>query len=215
MENKPNFFIYSENKFSYTAASLIAFGYDVYRNSKIIKDFGKLKKITHDLNISPHSTDSHKLIQEFMFEYLIDSIRILIFFENYMKARLIYKGFIVHLIKDEDPFKKLRKKQFKEPVLYGEIQVIEPFIMESGEFHTNSCLSDKTLGMSILLKSGYTMHYNIDFNLLKFIGELNKYRNRLHFSDKYELTLNQEFLKNLSELIVFVNKVMLQLQKKP
>ena len=75
----PNLWIYSDRtEQSKTAAELIIFGAEIFKNSKMIKDLDKIKdkaKLNHPIDLN---------IQEFGFEYLIDCIRFLIFFENYM-----------------------------------------------------------------------------------------------------------------------------------
>lgn len=74
----------------------------------------------------PYNSTLTKEIMEFSFKYLIDFVRILIFFENYMKAELIVKGFTIHLIKKEDlNFKSLAKEQISKPITVKEIAAIK------------------------------------------------------------------------------------------
>ena len=113
---KPNLWLYSTQKEQQSAAaSLIIFGAEVFNKAKLVRDIEQLKAIRiqldrNDINALPAPPQE---IMEFSFDYLIDCVKILIFFENYMKAELIAKGYCVHVInKDHSKFKDLAKEQF-------------------------------------------------------------------------------------------------------
>lgn len=120
-----NLWVYStDEKMRQTSAELVIFGAGVFKRAKIVHDFHQLSalKIEQDKNRNP-SIDQQ--LMEFIFEYLVDCVRITIFFENYMKAELLANGFCIHQIKkDHENFKELAKKQRKAPIRLEEIHSI-------------------------------------------------------------------------------------------
>ena len=84
------------------AGELVAFSAKALKKAKLIKDIDILENINNELNTGKAPVHIAQL-EEFFFEHLIDCIRILIFFENYMKAELIIKNFCVHEINKDIP----------------------------------------------------------------------------------------------------------------
>jgi hypothetical protein len=207
---KPNLWLYSSwEEMNKAAASLITFGADVFQRAKLIRDMEFLKSIRLELdkeNTTPPTLT--KEIMEFSFEYLIDCVRILIFFENYMKAELIVKGFTVHLIKKEDlDFKSLAKEQFWKPIKVKEIAAIKDFEIDQAEKKiTHTSLKNTTLGYNVLTGSiEYLKHYQLTDSMVSFLKKINAYRNKLHLHDNVEFSLSEEFIDNIEELKRFVS----------
>jgi len=125
---KPNLWIYStEETINKTAASLIVFGAEVFHTAKIIKDLNLLESLAKGLE-NGSTPPNHEELNDFFFSYLTDTIKILIFFENYMKAELMIREYCVHRLKKDIPeLKEIAKKQFEEPILMKDINLIEPF----------------------------------------------------------------------------------------
>ena len=206
---KPNLWIYStEETINKTAASLIVFGAEVFHRAKIVRDLELLERITEGLNnlsIPPNHEDLH----EFFFSYLTDTIKILIFFENYMKAELMIRGFCVHQIKKDIPeFKDIAIKQFKEPILMKDINSIESFEVnpEKEEFFHRG-IKETTIGMKELTGSdSYLSHYQLSDEILNFIKELTTFRNKLHFHDSINFATSMERINKIKKGKAFVNE---------
>lgn len=191
------------------SASLIILGANVLKSARIIKEVDQLKVIYQKLNNNTLPPADPK-VNEFIFDYLIDSIKILIFFENYMKAELISNGFCVYRINGEvSGFKDIAKRQFKEPITIEEINLIHPFeINELNESISHKALKDITLGFNELTKSSsYLSHYKFDKNILTFIKELNTQRNKLHFHDSIHFIISDEFISKLEDVTEFVEYI--------
>lgn len=201
----PNLWIYSDKpEQSKTAAALIIFGAEIFKNSKMIKDLDIIK----DKAILNHPIDLN--IQEFGFEYLIDCIRFLIFFENYMKAELILKDYCVHSIDSKYiGFESLAKMQNKRPIKLEEINKIEKFkIDKTIKSIEHPAILNKTVGIKTLTSSQkYLSNYEFDSTLLKVILDFNTYRNKLHFQNTIEFQISNEFISNLKLMNDFVNKI--------
>jgi hypothetical protein len=64
-----------------TAAELVSFGVEVLKSAKLISELERLTILKREFDAGNHDI---KLLSEFAFSYLVDCIRISIFFENYM-----------------------------------------------------------------------------------------------------------------------------------
>lgn len=208
---KPNFWLYSTNKESQsTAASLMVFGAGIFRETKIIKDLDSLERITIALDNREIQTNDEQLM-EFAFSYLIDCVKILIFFENYMKAELICKGFCVHRIKKEIPdFKAIAKRQYIEPVRVKEIHDIEEFeVNEINKELFHRGLKETTIGLKELISSEkYLRNYEFDGANLKFLKEVIKYRNELHLHSSMKFSTSVKFVEELRSVDSFVTDIL-------
>lgn len=206
---RPNLWVYSTTEeINRTAGSLIVFGAEVFHKAKIIKDIDLLENIINKLN-NKEILPSTKELTEFSFSYLTDTINILIFFENYMKAELMVRGFCVHKInRNIEEFKAIGKKQFKEPILLKDINEIESFESNSDRkeiFHRG--IKETTIGMKELISEKYLVHYEINEEILKLIEELRIFRNKLHFHNSIEFSISTQKIEMFKKLKAFVNEI--------
>src|SRR5688572_29588917 len=113
---QPNLWLYANNREkNAAAASLVVFGAEVFYKAKLVQELDILNKIRLQLDRfnGDHPPSVSQQINEFAFEYLVDCVRILVFYENYMKAELITKNFCIHTLKREhSKFIDLTKEQF-------------------------------------------------------------------------------------------------------
>lgn len=211
---KSNFWMYAGNQEQQeTAAALVVFGAEVFRRAKLIRDIDLLKQIRLGLDEQDISAlpppNSH--ITEFSFEYLMDCVRILIFFENYMKAELIVRNFCVHSINREHPkFKDLAKAQLKRPISIPEIIEMEAFAVNKAEkWIAHPAIKETTLSISTLLSAPeYLKNYQLTKNLIDYLKEINAYRNQLHLHYNVEFKLSEDFINRIEELITFVKLIL-------
>lgn len=211
---QPNLWLYVNNREqSASAASLVVFGAEVFYKAKLVQELDFLNKIR--LQLDRHNSDQppspQQQINEFAFEYLVDCVRILVFFENYMKAELITMNFCVHTLKKEHPkFIDLAKEQFKRPIDLKEIQNLEPFtVSETEQIITHPAIKETTIGINVLLGSkAYLHHYQFSEKIIACIKEINLYRNKLHFHNNIEFRLSEEFIDNIQTLVNFVKNTM-------
>lgn len=192
----------------HTAGSLIVFGAEKFKRAKIISGLNTLKECNKALQQNL-SYDKIGFAREFVFDYLIDCIRILIFFEGYMKAELIAQNFCVHNISHDGPLthlKPLANQQKKRPVTLDEIQAIEPFIIDTTqEVITHAGLKETTLGINILLGSKYRSHYQFDDSITESIVYFNNIRNKLHFNHSADFQLSTHLIERIEQLNEFVD----------
>lgn len=198
-----------------TGANLIAFGLEILYSAKCIRRINELKSILEKLNRQEIYPNNNRVI-DFMQEYLIDCIRILIFFENYMKAELLVNDYCIHVInKNENGFENLAKEQSKRPIKLEEINNIKKFLIEDRSDRINHvALQEKTIELSKLLGSTeYTSKYNFDKSILVIVKELNKYRNRLHLNYSIDYQLSRKTINDLEKIVQFADETSKRIKK--
>lgn len=206
-ENLFQFYADSKNQLE-VASMLIGFGAATFKSALIIREIETLQIIKDSLE-STKTTPPQSGLDHFAFEYLVDCIRILVFFENYMKAELIVNDFCVHNIDSSiEIYKGLAKQQKSRPIKLKEVHDIEPFTVNTSDqtcYHRG--LKYTTLPFNVIIGKDYASYYKLDEQSLKFIKELADYRNNLHFNHKLEFSISQELIDNFKALNDFVDQL--------
>jgi len=203
-----NFYpFYSDSIHQQKVASILTvLGAETFKQAKIIREIHTLQNIKNGLDDSSliPATSGFEM---FIFEYLVDCIRILVFFENYMKAELIVNGFCVHNIDYGIPeFKSLGNFQNNRPVKLKEVHDIEPFqIDEEKKTIFHRAVKFTTLQFNTITKNSYAKYYKFDDSVLEIIIKLAEYRNRLHFNHTLDFQLTQKLIDDFKKLNAFVD----------
>ncbi len=205
-----NFICYMDGNRSETAKGLVLFGYQNLKGAYLVQEFERLE----DLVVRKEKDEidepaMNKEMMPFLLENLIDAVRISVFFENYMKAILISKGFLVHEIVRGKLNPDLSEDQKKRPISLLEFSTAENFnISEDQTVLSHSKLLDKTITMTTMLyKAQYVNVINLPPDVLKTIVFINEQRNKLHFAPDWTLSLSRSFLKELKGLFEFADIV--------
>jgi hypothetical protein len=190
--------------------NLIRVGADVFSKAKLIQDLDAFSYACSLVN-SYKDDDYQALMLPFVDEYLVDSVRVCLFFENYMKARLIERRCIVHEVKDT--LMHLRKAQGKRPISFDELVAIEPFTDVGGMNVIHTCLKQKTIGPGTLFEQKeYRDVVDIPAHFYPTLITMKEDRNRLHFMTCRELAHNENFITVLGEMKVFVQSAVRQVR---
>jgi len=191
-----------------TAASLVVFGAEVFKRAKTIQHLELLKQLSNDLD-EKRTSPNNPFLMEFIFEYLVDSVRIIIFFENYMKAELIANEICVFQInKSTQGFEDLAKEQKRRPITMREVHSISPFeTNEKDKTVYHRAIKETTLGFSNLVGSKYRVFYRFDKEMLDFVTELNKKRNHLHLYDSIDFSLSRDVISKTENVNNFVDEM--------
>jgi hypothetical protein len=206
---KNNFWLYSSNaQQRHTSGSLIGFGAQVGIRAKVIQDLDTLREYNDSLQ-SQQPYDQIAIARDFGLDYLVDCVRILIFFENYMKAELIIRDFCVHLIDrsraNRPAITALAKQQAKRPITLGEVIAVSPFLMyEPANWCTNIILKETTIGLGVLLLPAYRQYYLFDDHIWNTVKQLNILRNKLHFNTGAEFQLSTSFIQQIESINQFI-----------
>ena len=192
------------------AMNLFRFGYRQFALATIIKRVDEIKPICEELTTK--GTVDHNLILDFAFDQLIDSVRIALCFENFMKGVLLLKGYVIHKL-DNKIFKDLSKEQYERPIHYSEIRAlknweINPKIKTDNESFKLQILgiSKLTIGMKDLCTPGYTSVMGIDKDIIDLVVRYSQYRNNLHYYLGETFTIGPSTYSELIKIIDFVNK---------
>lgn len=214
-----NLWLYADGKQQYHAAySLIVFGAENLKRANLIKGLDKLETNSKLIQLGLEY-NRVAFVQEFMWDYLIDCIRILMFFEGYMKAELIKADCCVHNIGYDGvclPFKNLSKEQKSRPIKLKEIDNIESFECDmSKEIITHRCIKVTTLSVNVLLSLGYRSFYQLDNFIVEDIKYFNEIRNGLHFNVNTEIQLGPNLVERLKRINDFVDLTIERWKPKP
>ena len=190
----------------WTAFKLLHIGYKYFIKAYRICNFEGIKHTIREieekgmLNVPADNT--------FADEILLDSIKISICFENYLKAQLLLQGFLIHLVQPiPGDLRQLQRRQQTSPVAIAEVTRSRRYIYDSTlRMNTLPGISEKTLNYSTLLdRQGYLNTTGLPSNILPMLRRFNNTRNTLHFlgatSDQYD----QTFILNTQTLIDFAD----------
>lgn len=172
--------------------------YDILRNgilifnqALVIKEFKTYKSNIKIENHNPY------IMSDFILAHLLDSVKIVLSFENYMKSQLLDSGYLIHEFKD----KRMRKTQTKCPV-------IAETILQSLKNNEN-ILNPFTIGFSTILNESYSSILEIDKKIIAILSDLKDVRNKLHFATSETYIYNQSTIDNYEQLIDFYTSKML------
>lgn len=149
----------------------------------------------------------------FFEESLMDSIKIIICFENYMKAVLIRKGYLVHEIKLKDYGRKFKPlgNINRTPIKFTDYKKIERFYYDAGaECYVLRGLKSSTISFNTLLNnSDYQDIIKLPLNIVRLLNSFNQYRNSLHLKSGDSSVYSKSYFAEIKGLIRFVNKKMI------
>lgn len=188
------------------AMNLIATSISTFNQCNIIPNLVFLKsKINDKIN-----EDEFKKIAKIAFQEPIDNVRIIMCFENYMKAILLSKGYIIHqLDKNNVKIKSLINKNYDEPILLSELNQYESFYFNVDKnMHTINGIKKETLNVSRLFKEKFQDIISLPKEILDCIININTERNSLHYQIGYKFENSIKKISELEQLSFFVNNDM-------
>lgn len=133
------------------------------------------------------------------YEKLIDDFKICTAFENYNKAILLSKGFMVHLLDSSSINRKIFKDQKEEPVKISEYLKANVFFQRE-KFSPWSLegVKNSTIPLSWTLNEHYQNIIQLDTEFRGFLINKVEKRNRLHYYKNYQGAYNvNTYLRNL------------------
>lgn len=198
------------------ALKMITFGYATFARAKHIQDLSKFSKLVNKLDDIRSLTQENKSqLFEFNINTLIDWIRVSICFENYMKAILLQKGYLIHQINKEIPeLENLAKSQKKRPIPVSEFQEINLILDKKvSRERLKEGLKLQTIQFNLLLKTKYQNKIQLPAGIHKIITEINKKRNNLHFYHEAENSYSKKKIEDLVLLKKYVEEDIMGLAK--
>jgi len=179
---------------NYLAASLVVFGIERFKGAKIIEGLPHLEATFRHFKAGIITLQTAgEAVAPFMWDWLIDEIRICLFFENFMKGELLSRGYVIHQFKDCSNEKNSRigqliKWQQKQPISSSELLAQE---VQANELHR------KTITMELMLRPSYQELIRIPSDVLVIVKRMNENRNKLHFASEAAGQLGEELIRDL------------------
>ena len=199
-----------------TASNLIHFALGQIIRTTHLKDLEELKSLIVENGRTTEQMSQEKItkLKKFIFDGLIDSIRISICFENLIKAILLCNEYLVHVI-DRNKDKKLHLIQKERP-----IKVSEYLVQYSIEKDKKSGIDifphllNKTLSFSEITGPAYQEVVKIPKEILNIVSPLYKKRNQIHFYHIESFEYGSEIIKDFEKLSSYSVGVLINLNNK-
>lgn len=187
------------------AMQLINTSIAIFNQCDIIKE---LSFLTESINKDFKEIDINKL-GRIAFQETIDNVRIVMCFENYMKAVLLSKGYIVHEIDRKlitlHPISNKIKN--KEPILISEFLNYESFYSDGNKICKIKGIRKETLQFSVLLNEKYQSIISLPPSLKIILKKRNEKRNHLHFQNSFRFNISKQVINELIEIKEFVDSM--------
>ncbi|MBU1165891.1 hypothetical protein KKF81_03005 [Candidatus Micrarchaeota archaeon] len=172
-----------------------------FKDAYIISNLSEFERVLQ-LDIRNWDCDVYN---KFTDEKLIDTVRIVISFENYFKAKLVRNDYLIHLLNK----KSVGKQAFnisnpvKKPVKYTDL-------VENVGVVDEKILNHRTIGFNDLLSPDYRDVLGIPSDVGKILKDIADYRNSLHFKSFPGEIYLSTYVKDMKKLIDFVNYNMIE-----
>lgn len=161
------------------------------------KDMMSKCYVVNNLETLKESLDSHNVnaLRIFLDNWQLDCIIMASFYENFWKAELISKGFIVHRV--NETFEPLYNIQLKRPISIEEIKAV---LRSSNNL---TMLAEKTIPIHLSEKSYYKRFSTISLSIRKAMKLINYERNKLHFKNEMIVTWSKNLIWSIEEFRKF------------
>lgn len=164
--------------------------FNAYRTIKSVYLFKHFDQYVEQLKTHRNEDKKEEYWNAAYYEKLTDYIKISVAFENYNKATLIQKGYLVHKIQKSDKTKSLWKDQnngnpikvvdFKQKCTFIKTPPFKKYFLEGLQ------KGFPTISYSLTLIDRYQEIIGIDLELLYRLKKINENRNRLHFFTEFK-----------------------------
>ena len=195
---------------------LLTFGYRQFLTTKRFEKLAVIKKLCEDF--SPTQPPDIRLLSDLAFDNLLDSIKITICFENFIKSLLLSNGFVIHKL-DKAIFPELAKEQYSKPISFHRVKAIcdweiNPKLNVPEEWMKKQIkgINTMTIGMKELLSADYLSLLNISDEIIKICTPYFKYRNNLHLYSGESITFTKSDYKDFVKIIDFINRDLIRIQ---
>jgi hypothetical protein len=185
----------------------VVFGSEILHTALLIRELPILQSaFLKSIDNKISAGEFQKTMSPFIFESYTDAFKINVFFENYLKARLLQGGYIIHKIKNSKAYASLSKKQLNEPISLSELLSNDKESLNfSKEVVLDSSLTNITLPISTMFKVKYNEVIKLPNDILETVKYITNKRNEIHFLSDWEFAISTSFLDSLERLLSFVN----------
>lgn len=207
---------YAPENMRATALNLLHFAFRQALSATHLKDFDELNELMIENGELTKIMDDDKImrLRKFIFEGLIDSIRISICYENFMKGILLANGYLVHVI-DRKKDRNLSILQKKEPIPISEFRIEnKPKKNPKSGMDEYPTLTKRTLSFENLLKRKYQDVIKIPESILVIVKKLYLKRNQQHFYNSETFSYSLKVINEFDELKKYTAGILITLNNK-
>lgn len=190
---------YQKGNQKIAAINLLFNGFKILQDAKVVKDFDLYRSIQYTEVQRPQQ----EVIAPFINNSLMDDTKIIICFENYMKAILIHNDYVVHKVTDK--LKNLKFEQRDRPLKISEVFQQSSFTSYNPLTPSICETNYQTLNFSWMLKPKYQVIINLPTDLLAIISEINEERNKLHFMLSHTFSFGEKTIEKYQKIIEFAD----------
>ncbi|MBK9176870.1 MAG: hypothetical protein IPM46_11160 [Flavobacteriales bacterium] len=194
------------NHLAVLAVNLINFGGEAFKGARIIRDWAYLEELQRRRQAGVMSETEFTLaVLPFVMDYLVDQVRFCIYFENYMKARLLLKQVIIHRIKDQiEPTQPKGQRNATIAEQFDKQVQKAPIDAEGLAQHRIATeIQQETISLDTMLKAKYQVAIGLPEDVRLIVKTMNRQRNKLHLRTDVQFTT--EVLDDIKRLKAFVD----------
>lgn len=196
----PNIFTYlNKNDQKIAAITIWQNGLTLLNEARAVKEFDVFKNISFTELQPPN----FEILFPFINDSLIDNIRIITCFENFMKGILIVNDYVVHKLTNKN--KLLKNAQRNRPLKIFEVFTQSSFLnfeqTKPELFETYF----QTVNFTWMLEPKYQEVINLPVDIISILVNLNAERNKLHFINRNTYRFGIATIENYSRIIDFAN----------
>jgi hypothetical protein len=183
-----------------TALNMVVYGKILFSGAYIVKEIDKVSSF----RFASTNSDNRLRIQEaVMINQLLDSIRICTCFENYMKAVLLQRGYLINQIK-QSKYPSLNYEH--TPVKFSDFKKISKVKNHDDLIGWKYDIKKDTIKLHTLIQPDYQKKLRLPPYIVVLLKELIKSRNKLHFHNKLEWNLTEDFFQTIRFTKFWVEK---------
>lgn len=210
--DNPSATYYAKNNRLGIAMNLIQFAFGQFNRATCIRRLDRFEELIVQNGKTIGKIDDLKMkqLRPFIFEGLIDSIRISICYENFIKALLLTQGCIVHII-DSNSSTEYHKLQRKRPLRLQDYCQHFPFKKnETNNIQVLPGLTKRTLSFETITKKPYTDQLKIPIDFIECVKNHYERRNEIHFYIEEHFKFGKVQIDELKKLKEYTNKILIQ-----
>ena len=202
---------FAEHNMKAFAANMIISGCQTFMRANHIKYIDTLESTFTELRNRIPSPEMVEFITEFILDTVPDWVRVIICFENYMKAVLLAEGYLIHKVnREEFAVKSLSNQQNRKPVSINTFIDIISFTQDiSTKKWVLEGLKEQTLNFNVLLRPKYQEVIKLPEYIIEVVQEINDKRNNLHFYHEAKNSYSPDFFLSLRSMLTFVQDEMM------
>jgi hypothetical protein len=196
--------VYKKENIRKFARSIFTLGHSTFSGSYIVINRKECERQVDEFNKMRKGLVEHKpLFQDFLTEYLTDSIRICTGFENYFKYKLLSKGYIIHKMtakKNVYPTLEL-SKPVELDILLELNNITEENINQPIKGMRNNTYS---LSQIINPENEFNKVLKAPSEFFEYLTILNEFRNTLHSCNIVKAKFSKYFLDILRRMELYL-----------